>query len=158
MSGILDIKAKAPYPAGALSNFAAHPFELDGIPCASMEGFLQSLKIEDMAEQVRVCGLIGPVAQSTGSHYDWSVTGTLWWRGKPYGRASDDYQRLLDRAYQEMFDQSDTFREALAASVGARLTHTLGNPDPRLTILTADEFCSRLERLRMFGNLSRHEG
>ena len=35
MTDSLDIKAKAPFPAGALSNFAPHPFTIDGIDCAS---------------------------------------------------------------------------------------------------------------------------
>lgn len=48
-------KAKTPYPASALSNFAPHVFKFDGILCASMEGFLQSLKLADMAERERVC-------------------------------------------------------------------------------------------------------
>jgi hypothetical protein len=47
----------------------------------------------------------GPVAQS--------VTGTLWWRGKPYDRLSDEYQALLNRAYQALFDQSEQFQTAL---------------------------------------------
>jgi len=34
------------YPSSALSNFAAHPFVIDGVHCASMEGFLQSLKFD----------------------------------------------------------------------------------------------------------------
>ena len=148
MTGTLDIKAKAPYPAGALSNFAPHAFKLEGILCASMEGFLQSLKIEDRAEQERVCGLVGSMAQSLGRTYDWSVTGTLWWRGQPYDRLSEDYQALLDRAYQALFNQSETFRNALAASGDDRLTHSFGKTDPCLTILTVDELCSRLERLR----------
>jgi predicted NAD-dependent protein-ADP-ribosyltransferase YbiA (DUF1768 family) len=148
MTDTLDIKAKAPYPAGALSNFAPHAFTMDGIACASMEGFLQSLKIEDVAEQERVCGLAGPVAQSIGRKYDWSTSGRLWWRGEPVDRLSDAYQTLLDRAYEALFAQSPEFRSALAASQDARLTHTLGKSDPCETILTADEFCSRLDRLR----------
>jgi hypothetical protein len=78
-----------------------------------MEGFLQSLKIEDMREQERVCCLAGPIAQNMGRKHDWRVTGTLWWRGKPYDRLSDEYQDLLDRAYQALFDQSEQFRTAL---------------------------------------------
>jgi predicted NAD-dependent protein-ADP-ribosyltransferase YbiA (DUF1768 family) len=154
MAETLDIKAKAPFPGGALSNFALHTFKFDGVLCASMEGLLQGLKIEDMAEQERVCGLSGPGARSSGRKHDWSVTGTLWWRGRAFDRLSDDYQRLLDRAYQALFDQSKTFRDALAASGQARLTHTLGNSDPCETILTADELCSRLELLRGSGNAS----
>ena len=88
MADTLDIKAKAPYPAGSLSNFAPHVFAIDAVRCASMEGFLQSLKIEDLTEQERVCGLPGPVAQSVGRKHNWSTTGTLWWRGRPYDRLS----------------------------------------------------------------------
>ena len=44
MTNSIDIKAKAPFPAGALSNFAPHAFTFDGIACASMEGLLQSAR------------------------------------------------------------------------------------------------------------------
>jgi len=146
--GVLDIKAKAPFPAGALSNFAPHGFVIDGIACKSMEGFLQSLKIEDVAEQQRVCGLVGGEAQTTGRRYDWGKSGTLWWRGTPIDRLSEAYQQLLDRAYEALLAQSSKFRAALAASGDARLIHKSGKTDPCVTILTVEEFCSRLERLR----------
>lgn len=41
----LDIHSGHDYPSGALSNFAPHPFVLDGVECASMEGFLQALEV-----------------------------------------------------------------------------------------------------------------
>ncbi len=148
MDDSIDIKAKAPFPGGALSNFAPYPFAIDGISCASMESILQSLKVEDTVEQERVCGLPGPHAQSIGRKQSWNVSGTLWWRGAPIDRLSDDYQLLLDRAYDALFSQSQAFRAALAASGKARLTHTLGKSDPCETILTSEEFCLRLERLR----------
>jgi len=146
--GVLDIKAKAPFPAGALSNFAPHAFVIDGVACKSMEGFLQSLRIEDVAEQQRVCGLVGGEAQATGRRYDWSMSGTLWWRGTPIDRLGEAYQRLLDRAYEALLVQSSKFRAALAATGDARLTHKSGKIDPCVTILTEEEFCSRLKRLR----------
>ena len=43
----MDIGSQNGYPSGALSNFAPHPFEIDGIKCNSMEGFLQSLKFSN---------------------------------------------------------------------------------------------------------------
>jgi predicted NAD-dependent protein-ADP-ribosyltransferase YbiA (DUF1768 family) len=144
----IDIKAKAPFPAGALSNFAPYPFTLDGIACQSMEGFLQSLKVEDSAEQVIVCSLVGNEAQAWGRSKDWS-TGTLWWRGRPIDRLSDAYQELLDRAYDALFTQSPKFRKALSATADARLIHKIGKSDPCETILTEQEFCGRLERLRI---------
>ena len=151
MNETLDIKAKAAFPAGQLSNFAAHAFVFDGVDCASMEGFLQSLKIADAAEQRTVCGLVGEEAQTWGRRYDWSVTGTLWWRGVPMDRLSDEYQVLLDGAYAALLAQSKRFRDALRATGQAQLVHRAGKDDPCTTILTAEEFCSRLERLRAAG-------
>lgn len=148
MTNSIDIKVKAPYPGSALSNLAAHAFTLDGIACASMEGFLQGLKVEDEAEQLRMCGLAGGEAQGRGRQYKWNVEGTLWWRGAAIDRLSDDYQALLDRAYDALFDESAAFRKALAATGDAPLTHSLGKDDPTETILTSHEFISRLERLR----------
>jgi len=143
----LDIKAKAPYPAGALSNFAPHAFTIDGVACGSMEGFLQGLKVADPAEQRRVCALVGAEAQDNGRRHDWS-SGTLWWQGQPIDRLSEAYQALLDRAYGALLAQSRKFRAALADTGAQPLTHSIGKADPCDTILTADEFCTRLERLR----------
>jgi len=151
MSSALDIKSKAPFPAGELSNFAAHTFVIDGVACASMEGFLQSLKIEDAAEQQRVCALVGEAAQKAGRHYDWVTSGTLWWRGAPIDRLSDAYQALVNRAYEALFAQSERFRAALAATGDRPLTHTIGKSDPCDTILTSEEYCTRLERIRAHG-------
>ena len=38
----LDIGSGKDYPSNALSNFAPHPFVIDGVECNSMEGKLQS--------------------------------------------------------------------------------------------------------------------
>ena len=59
MSDPLAIKAKAAFPAGRLSNFAAHRFVLDDVTCASMEGFLQGLKTADPVEQARAYDVAG---------------------------------------------------------------------------------------------------
>lgn len=40
----IDIISNCGYPANQLSNFANHPFILDGILCNSFEGFVQSIK------------------------------------------------------------------------------------------------------------------
>jgi predicted NAD-dependent protein-ADP-ribosyltransferase YbiA (DUF1768 family) len=148
MTDAIDIKSKAPFPAGDLSNLASHAFVLDGVACASMEGFLQSLKIEDADEQEHMCGRRGAEARGRGRHYDWTRTGTLWWRCEPIDRLSQNYQVLLDRAYEALFAQSPRFRAALAATADAPLAHTIGKDDPTETILTRAEFCGRLARLR----------
>ena len=55
----MDIGSGNGYPSAALSNFAPHPFVIDGVECASMEGFLQSLKFSNPDMQKEVCKLIG---------------------------------------------------------------------------------------------------
>lgn len=60
---MIDIHSQGAYPSDALSNFAAHEFMVDGIPCASMEGFLQSLKFMRKPKQKRICRLVGKEAK-----------------------------------------------------------------------------------------------
>lgn len=136
------------YPSSALSNFSPHPFILDDVEIASMEGFLQSLKFESVEMAKYVCTLVGYKAKKKGAKKNWKVTQTLYWQGKPIKRESDDYQHLLDRAYQAMWEQSDSFRKALIASGNATLTHSIGKTKTNETVLTIREFCSRLTKLR----------
>ena len=145
----MDIRSKAPYPAGDLTNFAAYVFSVDDVDCASMEGFLQSLKKSDISEQADVCQLVGGKAKLWGVKHgnQWKETQTLWWKGVAYSREGEEYQELLDRAYQELF-KNPKFQEALRATGTEVLTHSIGNPDIKDTVLTEFELCSRLMNLR----------
>lgn len=145
----MDIRSRRDYPAGALTNFMPYEFEIDGIKCASMEGFLQSLKTDDPIQQATVCRLIGKEAKLWGEQNNaaWTSAQMLWWQGRAYGRHSQEYQKLLDRAYEALFKNID-FRNALLATGQENLTHSIGRSDPRETILTEEEFCSRLMKLR----------
>ena len=144
----MNIGSRAGYPAAALSNFSPHPFELDGVKINSMEGFLQSLKFESIPMQEHVCTLVGRAAKFKGKRKNWWTKQVLYWQGKPYKRQSDEYHKLLDRAYQAMYDQNESFRNALIASGKATLTHSMGKSDKSQTILTISEFCGRLMKLR----------
>lgn len=143
----LDIWSTGEYPADVLSNLCSNRFRLDGIECQSMEGFLQSLKYADPGRQRQICSMKGRNAkrQSTTT---WQTDQVVWWRGRAIDRQGTEYQDLLRRAYQAMFDQNDRFRAALMASRGKRLCHTQGNRDPFATILTEQEFCSILTEIR----------
>jgi predicted NAD-dependent protein-ADP-ribosyltransferase YbiA (DUF1768 family) len=144
----MDVRSGKGYPSSALSNFAGHRFIFDGVVCNSMEGLLQSFKFKNPDMQVEVCKLIGKAAKLKGMEKNWRVLQTLYWRGVAINRHSQEYQDLLDRAYNAMFEQSESFRNALAASGDAVLTHSIGNTDDDETILTRREFCSRLMKLR----------
>lgn len=62
----MDIGSSTGYPSSVLSNFAPHSFVFDGVKCASMEGFLQSLKFQDPEMQKHVCTLVGRKAKFKG--------------------------------------------------------------------------------------------
>ena len=144
----MDIHSRSNWPSRALSNFALHPFTMDGVECASMEGFLQSLKFKSPEMQVEVCKLVGRAAKQKGSKKTWWRKQTLWWQGVPYERKSEGYQELLERAYYEMATQNKGFRNALLATRGAPLTHSIGKKKQSETILTESEFCGILRRIR----------
>ncbi len=144
----MDIYSKAAYPSNALSNFAAHPFYLDGVFCAGMEGFLQSLKYKNPEKQKKICLLTGYTAKKAGKRkYLWKWTKTVWWQGKKYRRNQEEFQVLLDRAYEALFRNKE-FRKALRMSGTEPLTHSIGTKNPNKTILTEEEFISRLLGLR----------
>lgn len=147
----MDVRSGAGYPASALSNFARHPFEMDGVKIASMEGFLQSLKFDKPHIQNEVCKMSGLAAKLRGKPRNrvWTRLQRLWWQGKPYPRESDEYQALLDRAYQTMCEQNSSFRKALLASGDAIFTHNMGSHDPTQTVLTPREFTERLRLMRL---------
>lgn len=143
----MDIGSGSAYPSNALSNFAPHPFVIDGVECNSMEGFLQSLKFNNPELQKEVCKLVGKAAKFKGKPKKWWQTQTLFWQGQEMKRSSQEYQDLLDRAYTEL-GKNKGFQAALLASGNSTLTHSIGKNKISETVLTSSEFCSRLIRLR----------
>src|SRR5271168_3521436 len=144
----MDIKSGNGYPSSALSNFAPHPFVFDGVPVASMEGLLQAFKFDKVHIQVEVCKLVGKAAKARGRPRNWQERQTLYWNGKEYPRESAAYQMLLDRAYRNMCQQNEGFRKALLATQDAVLDHSIGRSKKKETVLTKNEFCSRLTKMR----------
>lgn len=143
----MDIGSGSGYPSASLSNFTPHPFMIDGVQCNSMEGFLQSLKFSSIEMQEHVCSLIGKAAKFKGKKKKWYRTQILYWRGEEFKRDSEKYQLLLDKAYN-CLSNNEGFRKALLATGNANLTHSLGKNKINETVLTSNEFCSRLIKLR----------
>jgi len=143
----MDIKSGSKYPASALSNFAPHPFIFRGVECNSMEGLLQSLKFSNPEMQKHICTLVGKSAKYKGKNKKWFRDQTLYWNGEPIERKSQEYQDLLDEAY-EALSKNTKFRAALLASGESVLCHSIGRNEETRTVLTTREFCSRLMKLR----------
>jgi len=143
----MDIGSGTGYPSASLSNFSPHPFVIDGINCASMEGFLQSLKYSNPEMQSHVCTLVGRQAKFKGKKKAWYRTQKLYWQGEEIDRHGERYQELLDQAFRAL-SQNSKFQKALLATGSATLTHSMGQKDASRTVLTVKEFCSRLTRMR----------
>lgn len=142
----MDIGSNGKYPGCALSNFAAHEFTIDGVRCASMEGFLQSLKHSNPEVQKEICALVGIKAKRRGGTH-WQRHQKLYWQGKAYLHTSKEYQELLNRAYDALFE-NEGFKAALWAAGNATFTHSVGKHKQGETCLTTQEFCSHLNKLR----------
>ena len=143
----MDIGSGSGFPSATLSNFAPHPFVIDGVECNSMEGFLQSLKFSNPEMQREVCKLVGKAAKFKGKKKKWWRTQTLYWQGTEILRDSQEYQDLLDRAFNALA-QNGGFRAALLATGNSVLTHSIGKTKITETVLTRQEFCSRLTKIR----------
>lgn len=143
----MDIRKGASYPAGNLSNFTPYRFVIDGVECSSMEGFLQSLKFSNVEMQKYICTLSGQYAKSKGAQKNWRKNQTLFWNDVSIKRESIEYQLLLDKAFDAL-SKNEKFRRALLSTQNATLTHSLGKKKITDTVLTQQEFCSRLTKIR----------
>lgn len=143
----LDIRSNGLYPSNVLSNLCSNGFRFDGVVCGSMEGFLQSLKHKEKDKQLQICSMKGGNARKR-SVTSWQTDQIVWWKGQAIDRQSEEYQKLLRRAYQAMFEQSERFRAALMSTRGITLIHSSGEKNPYKTILTEKEFCQILTEMR----------
>lgn len=145
----IDIHSKGKWPSKALSNLYPHRFKIDGVWCASMEGFLQSLKTTSMTEQKEICRLTGKEAKMFSTD-NWKTDQTLYWNGgRGIKRDSAQFQALVRKAYRAMFEQCPEFYEALKATGNKQLFHSIGNPLQNDIILTEKELCDILTELRL---------
>ena len=138
---VIDISYKSHGIAKALSNLCPYPFTFDNVECASMESFIQSLKVPNPLIQKDIC--------SKTSIFCYNIR-ELWddWNGKRIFRHSDEYIELLKKAYTCLYRQSPIFSYALNKSKPYVLMHTIGCTNPSETLLTPDEYISLLTYLK----------
>jgi len=139
------------YPMGALSNFTARHFIFDGVECNSIEGVLQGFKSPYPHIQSEICKLVGIKALRRGRKIDWKKKQELYWKGIPIKRDSDEYQLLLNKLYNCIYEQDESFRKAIRDTGNGVLKHTIGKNKESDTVLTEREFCRRLTQLRIKG-------
>ena len=149
MPQVVNVISRGKWPANVISNFAAIAFDFRGAHCASIEGFIQSLKFSDPKEQMEVCLLSGKEAKRRGRAKAKTMTKLeIWWAGEEFTFQSDDHFDLIEQALRAKFSQSEEAQEALLATGEAELVHNLGRPEPRLSSLPAKKFVAMLTKIR----------
>ena len=136
----MDIGSGKGNISSRLSNFTPRRFIFEGIECSSIEGVLQSFKFSEIDMQKYVCTLVGLKAKFKGKKKKWWRLQELYWNGVAYKRDGEEYQRLLNRLYQSVYDQCANFSKTLKASNNAVFTHSIGKSNSSETILTVREF------------------
>ncbi len=146
---MINISSKREGPEGELSNFPERIFVFEGWVCKSLEGALRAFKLKNPDMQKDMCLLVGGAAKKCGTerNRDWQSQQTLWWQVVAYAREGPEYQQLLDRLYNAV-SKNLHWKTALLSTGTQELTHSMGCPDPKLTVLTEEEFCSRLMKIR----------
>jgi len=105
-----------------ISNFAHTPFELDGRPYASIEGFWQGLKFPGERARARVAALHGQAAKSAAAGLE---PRSLRYDGETVRYGTPEHWALMRRACEAKFTQNAVAKAALLATGTRPLTHVM---------------------------------
>ena len=134
-----------------LSNLFPNEFSFNnGIKVKSIEGVLHSFKVNNNKQilYTQYAGFDAYALRATIPN-DWRKNHKLYWQGKEYDRFSIEYQELLNSLYYSIYTESPIFNGALYNSKENILFHK-NNATQEETVLTADEYLTRLTVLRSF--------
>lgn len=147
--GSADIYLKSDKPWSQLSNLYNNRFTIDNTEFTSMESFLQGIKFKNVKKQAKVFKMTGKDAKHAGKQHNlWKITGNLYYKGIRIKRNSEDYQLILDSVYYTLYEQNSEFRQALIETGLKTLEHSIGKKSKYNTILTREEYLSRLNALK----------
>lgn len=147
----INIISTAEGPEAILSNFAHTPFNLDGVLCSSVEGFIQGLKEATPDKQRRIClrhGFEAKRASSRKRNKKVRESGVVWWQGKAVSFKSEEYYKLIERSIRAKLDQNETARQALLDTADAELVHYTSKLESPNTSFPSERFVSILMKIR----------
>jgi hypothetical protein len=144
---ILDISFRNNGLSKELSNLYPYIFYMDKIKFESFEGFIQSLRTNDIKQKQFLWNLSGFKAWKYGQQFDWITTQKIYWLNKEIDRCSEEYTILIENAYNCLL-KNEQFKNKLLESLPFILDHTVGYSDKTKTLLTKKEYLDNLNRLR----------
>ena len=147
-----DISDQRGFPFGMLDPSAPVRFEIDGVECASLDGFMESLKFERIVDQKNVTKRVGADAKNQSKNKDFwphnvKADRELYWQGESFKRNSKTFDRLLARVFRQMI-RNPIYHEALMSTEDADFTHSKGKANKKDTVLTKKELTDNLKAVR----------
>lgn len=121
----VNITSKAPGKLKLISNFAATPFELDGLAYGSIEAFWQGLKFPEEEKRRELAPLHGASAKDAGFYAPKSDT--IIYAGQTVRVGTWEHWQLMERATVAKFEQNAEARETLLSTGERPLTHQMKN-------------------------------
>lgn len=148
---IEDISDDRGFPFGMLDPSAPVRFEIDGMQCASLDGFIESLKFEKIKDQKNITKRVGNDAKKRGIQKDnlgnQTASRKVFWQGESFNRNSKKFKDLLSRVFREMA-KNPNYQAALMATEDSDFTHSKGKTNKKDTLLTKKELIENLQELR----------
>lgn len=118
----INVTSRHPDPLVRLiGNFAATPFNLDGVQYATVESFWQSLKFETETERLALASMSGLEAKRAGRQQP--TPDHVFHCGHAVPTGSLEHWALMARACAAKFDQNQEARQALTATFPHPLEH-----------------------------------
>ncbi len=148
---VVNILSTAAGPGALLSNFARTPFILDGVACASVEGFIQGIKEQSVEKRRRIClrhGFEAKRASTRKRKRKVRQTGAVWWLSSPIIFQSEEYYALIERALRAKVEQNESVRQALRLTARRELIHDTGTEEGPGTSLPKERFLAMLTKIR----------
>jgi predicted NAD-dependent protein-ADP-ribosyltransferase YbiA (DUF1768 family) len=131
-------------PLQLLSNLAATPFQLDGRPYASVEGFWQGLKFRSPRDRARIAQLVGHEARNAGKTAPQSHV--LGYEGQEVHIGTHEHWALMERALRAKFTQCAEARAALLSTGTQLLEHRVKVASRTIPGVILAEMWMRLRR------------
>jgi predicted NAD-dependent protein-ADP-ribosyltransferase YbiA (DUF1768 family) len=119
----INVTSKHPDPQIRLiGNFAATPFELDGVWYASIESFWQALKFPE-GERARIAAVDGSAAKRAGAEVEYGTH--VCYQGAEVAVGTWAHWQLMERACRAKFTQNFEAMSALIATGERPLVHKM---------------------------------
>jgi predicted NAD-dependent protein-ADP-ribosyltransferase YbiA (DUF1768 family) len=131
-------------PLQLLSNLAATPFQLEGQPYASVEGFWQGLKFRSPRDRARIAQLSGHEALRAGRTAPRSHV--LTYEGQEVHVGTHEHWALMERALRAKFTQCAEARAALLSTGTQILEHRVKTDSLTIPGVILAELWMRLRR------------